>query len=93
MTKTKKPKFHIGQVVKMAISREMVGMVQGDLVTIASISKQGRYEVLHLSGWVGWMDEDWLCDAQESFFDAVRNDLDMTAEQKAYWLDKEQKDN
>ena len=63
--KSPKPKYWIGQLVKIAVSRPLIGMAQGDQVAITEIAKTHygfRYKVIHLSGRVGWMDEDWLCD-------------------------------
>lgn len=49
------------------------------------------HEFIRLEDWIGEHQLPGVRLQQQNFFDAVRNDPDMTPEQKAYWLAMEPK--
>lgn len=63
MFRKPKPRFEIGQLVILSISRPLVELYAGDQVSILETTRIGndfRYRVGSANGRTGWVDEDWI---------------------------------
>lgn len=91
-----------GKAKTMAVTALQDAYPKANYSWITSCRRNPEYDELAMKypGCIAWehngehwqQDKGRWWDGQESFFDAVRNDTEMSQEQKDFWLSKEPKE-